>query len=196
MSKAFYDGSDELEVLTLNQKAFSSKQNRRILSVCYGEMTEIFQELNIVIVVMNDPEDVKAYQKSIERLRVHIFLAGLDEDFDQIRREILRRDTVPNLDECYSLIRREAVRNTSLKEDSGAVEPSALVAQNRYTQSRQNRPNNGKTTKGIDKFSYKCNQCKKMCHTKSHRFELVGYPVVQRKINMDLPQQQLLKQRP
>lgn len=109
-------------------------------------------------------------------MRVHIFLAGLDEDFDQIRREILRRDIAPNLDECYDLVRREAVRNTSLKEDSGALEPSAMVAHNRYTQSQQNRPNNGKTTKGIEKSSYKCDQWKKTGHTKSRCFELVGYP--------------------
>ncbi|XP_073270683.1 uncharacterized protein [Primulina huaijiensis] len=177
LSKAFYDGSDELQVFTLNQKDFSSKQNGKMLFIYYGELIEIFQMLDHRDkVVMNDPEDIKAYHKSIERLRVHIFLASLDEDFDPIRREILRRDTIPNLDECYSLVRREAVRNTSFKGDSGALEPSALVARNRSTQNPQNRPNNGKTTNGIDKSFYKCDQCNRTGHTKSRCFELVGYP--------------------
>ncbi|RVW75596.1 hypothetical protein CK203_059082 [Vitis vinifera] len=56
LSKAFYDGSDELQV------------------------------------VMKDPEDIAAYRKCIERQRVHIFLAGLDGDFEQVRGEILRKD--------------------------------------------------------------------------------------------------------
>ncbi|RVW30784.1 hypothetical protein CK203_077115 [Vitis vinifera] len=43
-------------------------------------------------VVMKDPEDIAAYQKSIERQRVHIFLAGLGGDFEQVRGEILRKD--------------------------------------------------------------------------------------------------------
>ncbi|KAJ0078865.1 hypothetical protein Patl1_23807 [Pistacia atlantica] len=46
LSKAFYDGSDELLVFSLHQKAFTTKQNGRSLSVYYGELTEIFQELN------------------------------------------------------------------------------------------------------------------------------------------------------
>jgi len=32
LSKAFYDGSDELQVFTLNQKAFTAKQSGRSLS--------------------------------------------------------------------------------------------------------------------------------------------------------------------
>ena len=33
LSKAFYDGSNELQVFTLNQKAFTAKQNGRSLSI-------------------------------------------------------------------------------------------------------------------------------------------------------------------
>ncbi|KAL3537858.1 hypothetical protein ACH5RR_001224 [Cinchona calisaya] len=47
---------------------------------------------------MKDPDDVTAYQKSIERLRVHIFLARLDGDFEQVRGEILRKEPVPGDD--------------------------------------------------------------------------------------------------
>ncbi|XP_048229206.1 uncharacterized protein LOC125369892 [Ricinus communis] len=67
LSKAFYDGSDELQLFSLNQKAFAAKQNRRSLSEYYGELTAIFQELDHRDkVVMKDPDDVVAYKKSIE----------------------------------------------------------------------------------------------------------------------------------
>ena len=46
LSKAFYDGADELQVFVLNQRAFCAKQNRRTLSMYYGELTEIFCELD------------------------------------------------------------------------------------------------------------------------------------------------------
>ncbi|KAB5531840.1 hypothetical protein DKX38_018510 [Salix brachista] len=42
LSKAFYDGSDELQVFALSQKAQSSKT----LSEYYGELTEVFRELD------------------------------------------------------------------------------------------------------------------------------------------------------
>ncbi|KAL6332594.1 hypothetical protein AAG906_009017 [Vitis piasezkii] len=67
---AFYDGSDELQVFTLNQKAFTAKQSGKSLSEYYGELTEIFCELDHRDkVVMKDLEDIVAYRKSIERQR-------------------------------------------------------------------------------------------------------------------------------
>ncbi|RVW80923.1 hypothetical protein CK203_037347 [Vitis vinifera] len=70
LSKAFYDGSDELQVFTLNQKAFTAKQSGRSLSEYYGGLTEIFCELDHWDkVVMKDPEDIATYWKSIERQR-------------------------------------------------------------------------------------------------------------------------------
>ena len=98
-SKPFYDGSDELQVFTLNKKVFTTKQSGRSLSECYGEITEIFCELDHWDkVVMKDPEDIATYWKSIERQRVHIFLVGLDGGFEQVRWEILRKDPLPDLE--------------------------------------------------------------------------------------------------
>ena len=42
LSKAFYDGSNELQVFTLNEKAFTAKQSGRSLSEYYRELTKIF----------------------------------------------------------------------------------------------------------------------------------------------------------
>ncbi|GMP69977.1 hypothetical protein CsSME_00029035 [Camellia sinensis var. sinensis] len=92
LSQAFYDRTDELQVFTLNQRAFSTKQSDRTLSVCYGDLIEICSELDhCEKVIMESEKDVASYQKSVQRLRMHIFLAGLDSEFEQIRGEILRR---------------------------------------------------------------------------------------------------------
>ena len=67
LSKAFDDGSDEFQVFFLNQKAFTAKQNGKTLSEYYGELTEIFRELDHRDkVVMKDPEDIKTYQRFVE----------------------------------------------------------------------------------------------------------------------------------
>ncbi|KAG6793053.1 hypothetical protein POTOM_002237 [Populus tomentosa] len=129
LSKAFYDGSDELQVFALNQKAFTAKQSSKSLSEYYEELTEVFRELDHRDkVVMTDPEDIVAYRKSIERLRVHIFLAGLN------------------------------VRHATLKGESGNPEASAMVARHRSNQNLQNHPktNNG-TDKSTYKCT-QCNQ--------------------------------------
>ncbi|KAL6323210.1 hypothetical protein AAG906_029217 [Vitis piasezkii] len=134
LSKVIYDGSDELQVFTLNQKAFTAKQSGRSLSKYYGELTEIFCELDHRDkVVMKDPEDIAAYLKSIKQQRVHIFLVGLDGDFEQVRGEILRKDPLPDLEERYALIRREVVRLASMKGESDNPDTSVMTG---HTKSR------------------------------------------------------------
>ena len=179
LSKAFYDGADELQVFSLNQKAFSAKQNGRALSVYYGEVMEIFGELDHRDkVVMESEKDVESYRKSVQRQRVHIFLAGLDGEFEQIRGEILRKEPVPELEECYTLVRREFVRRTTMNGDTEKSEASAMVARNRPPQNQHDRIKSSyhKTNNGADKSTYKCTHCDQTGHTKSRCFELVGYP--------------------
>ncbi|KAL6315004.1 hypothetical protein AAG906_030836 [Vitis piasezkii] len=81
LSKAFYDGSDELQVFFLNKKAFNAKQS-----------------------------------------------GGLDGDFEQVRGEILRKDPLPDLEECYALIQREAVRHASMKAEFDNLDTSTMVS--------------------------------------------------------------------
>ncbi|KAJ8645318.1 hypothetical protein MRB53_007066 [Persea americana] len=162
LSKAFYDGSDELQVFALNQKAFKSKQGGRSVSEYYGELVEIFRELDHRdMVTMKDPEDVKSYHDAIERLRVHIFLAGLDETFEQVRGEMLRKDLLPSLEECYAVIRREAVRRETLNTDAGNSDVAVMIMKNKSRASR-----------GSEKPNYKCTKCNKSGHTKERCYEL------------------------
>ncbi|XP_074352811.1 uncharacterized protein LOC141691962 [Apium graveolens] len=164
LSKAFYDGADELQVFTLNQRAFSAKQNGRSLSIYYGELTEIFGELDHRDkVVMVNEKDIASYQKSLQRQRVHIFLAGLDDNFEQVRGEILRKDPIPDLEECYALVRREDVQRGVMNGQLENTEASAMVIQNRSNQNwssqyQQDKRKNihPKNANGGDKSSYKC----------------------------------------
>ncbi|GMY39012.1 putative transcription factor interactor and regulator CCHC(Zn) family [Fagus crenata] len=103
LSKAFYDGADELQVFTLNQRAFSAKQNGRTFSVYYGELTEIFSEL--------DHRD-KVIMESENRCCI---LQKCNCEFEQIHGKILRKDPIPELEECYALVHREYVRHTTMK---------------------------------------------------------------------------------
>ncbi|KAK2991709.1 hypothetical protein RJ640_014987 [Escallonia rubra] len=121
-------------------------------------------------VIMESENDVESYRKSVQRQRVHIFLAGLDGEFEQVRAEILRKDPIPELEACHALIRRESVRRTKMVEESERTEASAMVT--RYRPS-QNQP---KPTNAADKSTYKCTHCNQNGHTKNRCYELVGYP--------------------
>ena len=112
----------------MNKKAFTAKQSGRSFFEYYRELTEIFCELDHRDkVVMKGLDDIAAYRKSIKRQRVHIFLVGLDGDFEQIRGKILRKDPLPDLEECYALIRREVVRHASMKAESDNPDTFVMV---------------------------------------------------------------------
>ena len=48
----------------------------------------------------------------------------------QICGKILRKDPIPELEECYALIYREYVRHTKMKGEPKNSEASAMVTQN------------------------------------------------------------------
>ncbi|XP_068650626.1 uncharacterized protein [Aristolochia californica] len=188
MEKAFYDGSDESQLFSLNQRVFSTKQTGRPLSTYYGDFVEIFQEFDHRDkTIMKDPDDVIAYRKSVERLRVHIFLNGLDAEFEQVRGEILRKDPILDLEEAYAYVRRDSVRRTTLNTEVDRVETSAMVARRAKPKTaRPTGPNSYQNrTSGSQNRSYEvgttkperiCTHCGETGHTKEQCYELIGYP--------------------
>jgi len=100
-----------------------------LLSIYYGDLVEIFQEFDHGdIIVMKDPDDVITYRKSVERLRVHIFLNGLDAEFEQIQGEILRIDLILVLEEAYAYVYCDTVRRITLKNETDHDESSTMMA--------------------------------------------------------------------
>ena len=94
----------------------------------YGELVEIFSELDHRDkVIMENAKDVESYRKSVQRQRVHIFIARLDGDFKQIHGEILRKDPIPKLETCYALVCRESIRRATMNGEPEKYEASTMV---------------------------------------------------------------------
>ncbi|RVW71956.1 hypothetical protein CK203_052530 [Vitis vinifera] len=123
------------KVLIMKAISFLFLHHRSLAPLLFNFFILMYGALlwNPSMVVMKDPEDIAAYRKSIERQRVHIFLAGLDGDFEQVRGEILRKDPLPDLEECYALIRRETERHASMKVEFDNPDTSTMDIQTRET---------------------------------------------------------------
>lgn len=106
--KTFYDGSDETQLFDLNQKSFTIKQDGRQLSTYYTELISIFQEIDQRSSSFeNTINGVVELNSAMSRLRVHIFLSGLDHEFGQVCGEILRKDPKLDLESSYAYVRGE-----------------------------------------------------------------------------------------
>ncbi|KAM2166440.1 hypothetical protein FF1_038586 [Malus domestica] len=107
IKKTYSNGSNEAKIYYLHKRSFTMKQNGASIANYYSNLTEIFQELDQLSPTnMKDPNDILSRQQEIERLRVYIFLAGLDNKFDQIHGEILRMEPKPGLEGAYSHVKR------------------------------------------------------------------------------------------
>ncbi|KAI5315855.1 hypothetical protein L3X38_045031 [Prunus dulcis] len=153
LKTAYFDENDEARIYSLNQKASRLRQNGRPLATYFGELTEIFQELDhFNKVSMECENDIKVFQKSTERQRVYVFLGGLDDRFDQVRGEVLRKDPPLGLQASYAYVRREADRKEAMKTEVDKSEPAAMAAKargSRYGPNRegsQNRPGQTRTS--------------------------------------------------
>lgn len=51
--------------------------------------------------------DITISNTFIQKQRLYQFLAGLNEDLDKEKRDLLNLDPLPNLDTAYATIRRE-----------------------------------------------------------------------------------------
>ena len=108
VSKTFYDGSDETQLFELNRKSFTTRQNGRPLPTYYNELVGIFQEIDAQISTQGeDVNTVVSIHKHITRLRTHIFLAGLDSEYNNARSEILQKDPPLDLESSYACVRRD-----------------------------------------------------------------------------------------
>ena len=177
VSKTFCDGSDETCIFELNQRSFHTMQNGRSLSTYYNELVAIFQEIDHMTISQEGTvEGVVQLHSAMARLRAHIFLSGLDSEFDQVRGEILRKDPKLDLESTYAYVRREHQQKQTMGGSRHISESSAMLAnQTRQgpslgsSKTRNNQPP-GKSS------GFVCSHCGETGHFKQRCYEIIGYP--------------------
>ncbi|KAI5328014.1 hypothetical protein L3X38_027410 [Prunus dulcis] len=148
------------------------KQAGASVAKYYSELTEIFQELDqLSPSTMEHPKDIETRRKEVDHLRVYIFLAGLDNNFDQIRGEILQMEPKPELEAAYAHIKKESNRLGTMSEVGVTSEATALAT----ARSRQSRPNTYSVDLTRNRPPMKCTKCGLDNHTIKGCYEIIGY---------------------
>ena len=74
-------------------------------------------------------DDANHYKQTMEAYRIYKFLAGLNVEFDEVRRRIIDRVSLPKISKVFAEVRRkESCRHIMLgkESNSGIVESSVL----------------------------------------------------------------------
>lgn len=176
VSKTFYNGSDETRLFELNHKSFSIRQDGRPLSTYFSELMSIFQEIDHRSTFEESTVDgVVELHSAMARLRVHIFLSGLDSEFDQVRGEVLRKDPKLDLESTYAYVRRDFQQRQTMGGSTSVAEHAALTMhparQGGTTRSTRNR----RTQQARKPNNFTCDHCGEDGHSKQRCYELIGY---------------------
>jgi hypothetical protein len=107
----------------------------------------------------------------VEEGRIFQFLAGLNEELDEVRGRIIGRSTLPSLGEMFSEVRREETRRSVMmgkaKSDPYPPETNALIADTAALKSSSNQRNTSNVV---------CDYCNRPRHTRETCWKLHGKP--------------------
>ena len=91
VARMYYDGFDISQIYELKVKSFRLRQEGRPIGVFHADLKIVWQELDQrKPIKMECAIDLKTLREEIQLDHVYAFLAGLEDIFDKVRRDILR----------------------------------------------------------------------------------------------------------
>ena len=110
------------------------------------------------------------------RLRVHIFLSGLNSEFDQVCGEILRKDPKLDLESTYAYVRKEYQQRQTMGSYRPIYENSAMLA-NQTRQGSSSRSSANRNNQSSGKANnLVCTHYGEKGHSQQRCYEIIGYP--------------------
>ena len=182
----YSSGRDQLQVYDLTVRGYNIKQAGQTIEKFYNTLQTIWKEIDRRMpnpMVCSD--DITTHNKLIQQGRLYQFLQGLDDSFDKDRRDLLKEDPLPSVENAYATIRREVARRGIMNREvpssgvsgeilTGIGIEAGLAAKGRSDSAKGEAKSS--LRQGDDKSKLKCSHCGGTRHTKEGCFKLVGYP--------------------
>ncbi|XP_070047420.1 uncharacterized protein [Nicotiana tomentosiformis] len=162
-----FDKVNRVRIFQLHREIATISQGTDSVSIYFTRLKELWAEYNAM---RPSPNCGCAKSKKIvvRFLQQHLlqFLSGLNDSYDQARRQILMKTTEPILNQAYAKI----------IESKSQLTPPGInsIAEGNDITSLWNAK--GTQQKPKRNFDLYCEHCKLKCHTKENCYQLVGYP--------------------
>ncbi|VFR00760.1 unnamed protein product [Cuscuta campestris] len=181
--KATYgSGKDPFQIYDLMVKASEIKQGAQPLEKIYSQLQAVWKEIDRCRPnPMKCPEDMTIFTQIQQQNRLYQFLQAVNEEFDAGKRDLLKTEPLPSVEEAYAQIRREAARKGIMKGEGGGPSsgetPSGIgggLVATRVAVRSENRQSSSRTYE--EKSHLKCTYCGGIKHTAEGCFKRIGYP--------------------
>nr|XP_009757950.1 PREDICTED: uncharacterized protein LOC104210695 [Nicotiana sylvestris] len=150
----------------------SLKKQELDMSTYLGQVQAVMEEFETLMPVSTS---IEKQQEQRQKMFLVLTLAGLPNDLDSARDQILANPTVPTVDELFSRLLRLAAAPSHPVSSSHTLDSSVLVSQsvdNRASQTMENRRGGGH----FGRSKPKCSYCHKLGHTRDVCYSLHGRP--------------------
>ncbi|XP_047948798.1 uncharacterized protein LOC125194582 [Salvia hispanica] len=183
LAVTYGSGTDPFQIYDLHRQTSVIKQEGMSLEALWNKLQGLWISID-----RRDPNPmegeaasaIEKYGRIVQKQRLYQFITALDDKYDVVKKEIMRRDPLPTVRAAYGIVRRESNNNQILTKETGqpgigtglsAVDrgrsgQSPNVATNRPWSRRQDE----------DRSKLICSHCGGKKHTKEGCFLLVGYP--------------------
>ncbi|XP_075106767.1 uncharacterized protein LOC142179790 [Nicotiana tabacum] len=159
-----FDKVNRVRIFQLHREIATISQGTDSVSAYFTKLKELWAEYDAMVPIPNSKE----YVEHLQQQRLMQFLSGLNETYDQARRQILMKTIEPTLNQAYALIIEDESQNSNLTVGNKG-DPIAIQVGKGQPTMQINR------YKGKKPF-VKCEYCNKSGHSKENCYKLVGYP--------------------
>ena len=105
IQQTYSKARDAAQVYEVKVKTIAAKQGSKIVTKYANQLKTVWQELDHYRVIKTKCHDDSIVLKDfVEKYRVYDFLVGLNQEFDQMRIQILGKQEVPCVNEVVALI--------------------------------------------------------------------------------------------
>ncbi|XP_019250922.1 PREDICTED: uncharacterized protein LOC109229827 [Nicotiana attenuata] len=153
---------NRVRIFQLHREIATLSQGTNSVSVYFSKLKELWHEYDFLVPFPNCCEKSKEQAENLHQQRVVQFLSGLNESYDQARRQILMKTNAPSLNQTYAMIIQDKIQQKIGVNvvTSDKIEPLAMQA-----------------GRGRGRRQYlQCDFCHLKGHTKENYYKIVGYP--------------------
>ena len=169
--KERFDKVNRMRIYQLHKEITTLTQGTDSVSCYFSKLKTLWSEYDAVTPhpSCSCPQS-KEYVDHLGELRLIQFLSGLNESYDQPRRQILLKGITPSLNQAYAMIIEDEIQHSTCT--AAAVDkPNSMVMNVRRAHGKE------VFTQGKEGFkSKKRDYCHFSGHTRDNCYKLIGYP--------------------
>nr|KYP51534.1 hypothetical protein KK1_026561 [Cajanus cajan] len=176
IDETYSKAKDAAQIYEVKVKTMAAKQGTKTVTEYANQLKSLWMELDHYRVIKAKCyKDSAILRQYIEQGRVHDFLVGLNQEYDQVKIQILGKKKVPRLNEVVAIIRSEQSKR-SLRLETPTIDSSAMIVKGAITMVAEQKktgllPNGEKKNEGVW-----CTYCNKPRHMRDKCWKLHGKP--------------------